>query len=461
MGTRLTYCGFNLVESLLRHSRPQLERFLNRMNHLHLNTLMVQYDYGFKHYKELLLKHCLRDGIQLRLMVFGPRSFYRLAEWHPDMLSRQKDDSLFTDQLECETWPCRFAPGALEQFEYGAEEFFRQLPPEINWVQMRSGDGYNSCRCPQCRQYTVRDNWLPFVAAFIRAGRKVRPEVKLEADVYLKRYELPDDLSVYAGLDAVMYDTFMRYPRYHLGKYSPNIGAMPLLCDGTPPPLSPNEYHGECIRKWCCNYPGKVYVHENIMMQSYYGISQFNTQVMCDDLDFLADAGANGVLYEAFEPGFEFFSHQFEEVARKFNSGKNDYRMGDLEKRLSTHSCPDGLFNINDVPIAENISNPVMRQNFLLRKKLLESGSVEDFRNYASFACENMDTLDTLFIVYNHARQFGMNGKLNFTQVSPETKKMLDSRKLWDYMEAVPEQEHAIDICLQNIIDIINNVRSF
>ena len=108
MGTRLTYCGFNLVESLLRHSRPQLERFLNRMNHLHLNTLMVQYDYGFKHYKELLLKHCLRDGIQLRLMVFGPRSFYRLAEWHPDMLSRQKDGSLFSEQLECETWPCRY-----------------------------------------------------------------------------------------------------------------------------------------------------------------------------------------------------------------------------------------------------------------------------------------------------------------------------------------------------------------
>ena len=104
-------------------------------------------------------------------------------------------------------------PGALEQFEYGAERFFAQLPVEIKYIQMRSGDGYNSCCCPQCRQHTIRDNWQPFVAAFIRAGRKIRPDVKLEADVYLKRYELPSDLSVYAALDSIMYDTFMRYPR--------------------------------------------------------------------------------------------------------------------------------------------------------------------------------------------------------------------------------------------------------
>ena len=124
MGKKISYCGFNMVESLLRHTPEQLEVFLNRMNTLRLNTLMVQYDYGFKHYRELLLQYCSRYGIELRLMVFGPRSFFRLADWNPDMLSRQKDGKLFTDTLECETWPCRYAPGALEQFEYGAERFF-------------------------------------------------------------------------------------------------------------------------------------------------------------------------------------------------------------------------------------------------------------------------------------------------------------------------------------------------
>lgn len=90
MGKKISYCGFNMVESLLRHTPEQLEVFLNRMNTLRLNTLMVQYDYGFKHYRELLLQYCSRYGIELRLMVFGPRSFFRLADWNPDMLSRQK-----------------------------------------------------------------------------------------------------------------------------------------------------------------------------------------------------------------------------------------------------------------------------------------------------------------------------------------------------------------------------------
>lgn len=460
MDNKITCCGFNLVESLLRHDRVQLERFLSRMNTLHLNTLMVQYDYGFNYYKDLLLRYCARSGIQLRLMVFGPRSFFRLADWKPEMLSRQKDGKLFTDTLECETWPCRYAPGALEQFEIGAERFFARLPREIKQVQMRSGDGYNSCCCPRCRCSSVRDNWQPFIAAFARAGRKIRPDVKLEADVYLKRYELPEDLSAYSMMDAVMYDTFMRYPRYHLGKRSPNIGAMPLLLDDKASSLSPNEYHGRQIEKWSRALPGKVYVHENVMMQSYYGISQFNTRVMLDDLDFLANAGVNGVLYEAYELGFSYFAPQFEQVFCKLNGKVGNYRMNELEELLSTHPCPDGLFNISDVAVADHIADPVMRQNFRLRKKLLECGTPEAFRDYAVFACEHADTLDTIFIVYNHARQFSGAGKLDFSHAAPETVKMLAARKLWDYMESLPEPEKAISICLKNIEDIINNVRA-
>ena len=461
MGKKISYCGFNMVESLLRHTPEQLEVFLNRMNTLRLNTLIVQYDYGFKHYRELLLQYCSRYGIELRLMVFGPRSFFRLADWNPDMLSRQKDGKLFTDTLECETWPCRYAPRALEQFEYGAERFFAQLPVEIKYIQMRSGDGYNSCCCPQCRQHTIRDNWQPFVAAFIRAGRKIRPDVKLEADVYLKRYELPSDLSVYAALDSIMYDTFMRYPRRRLNAFSPNQGAMPLLLDDTAPSLSPNEYHGQQILQWSKAFPGKITVHENIMMQSYYGINQFNTRAMLDDLDFFAEAGVNSVLYEAYEPGFRFFAPNFEAAARKFNGIIEDYSMNELEKRLSNHPCPDGLFNITDIDIAANISDPVMRKNFTLRKKLLQSGSPEDFRNYANFACENTDSLDTLFIVYNHARQFIQSGQLDFSGAPAEARKMLAYRKLWDYMENLPEPDKAVATCLRNINYLISNVRSF
>ena len=106
-----TIRGFNPCESLLRHTPEQLRTFIRRMKQLNFNSIIIHYDYGWKRYRELILEECAKAGVEITLMTFGPRTFYRFADWKKDFLARKEDGSFFTEKLECETFPCRFAPG--------------------------------------------------------------------------------------------------------------------------------------------------------------------------------------------------------------------------------------------------------------------------------------------------------------------------------------------------------------
>ena len=50
--------GFNLCESVLRHTPGQLKTFIRRMKVLNFNTLIVQYDYGWRRFGALIRDDC-------------------------------------------------------------------------------------------------------------------------------------------------------------------------------------------------------------------------------------------------------------------------------------------------------------------------------------------------------------------------------------------------------------------
>ena len=77
--TRFPIRGFNMCESLLRHTPDELRRFLRRMKSLNFNTVIIHYDYGWKHYHDIICEECRKSGVDITLMTFGPRTFFSLS----------------------------------------------------------------------------------------------------------------------------------------------------------------------------------------------------------------------------------------------------------------------------------------------------------------------------------------------------------------------------------------------
>ena len=115
--------GFNMCESLLRHSPEQLRTFIRRMKKLRLNTLILHYDYGWKRYQDLLIAECEACGIEIILMTFGPRTFFSYCDWKPQWLAGKEDGTPWTCRLECEPYPCAAHAECLEAYEYGARQW--------------------------------------------------------------------------------------------------------------------------------------------------------------------------------------------------------------------------------------------------------------------------------------------------------------------------------------------------
>ena len=146
--------GFNPCESLLRHTPEQLRCFIRRMKRLKFNSIIIHYDYGWKRYKELILEECRRAGVEITLMTFGPRTFYRYTDWKPEFFAKKEDGGLFTEKLECETYPCRFAPGALEGPR--ASVMARQEKSDVSARQMRKKP---SRRALASAAFSPRQRW--------------------------------------------------------------------------------------------------------------------------------------------------------------------------------------------------------------------------------------------------------------------------------------------------------------
>lgn len=436
--------GFNPCESLLRHTPEQLRRFLRRMKTLDLNTIIIHYDYGWRHYRSLILEECRKAGVEITLMTFGPRTFFRCSEWKKEFSARREDGSFFTEKLECETQPCRFAPGALEAFEAGAAAWLAELPPEIHRVHMRAGDGLEFCRCPRCRTLPIQERWNPFVQRFVEAARKLRPDLKIETDVYICRYDLPEQPEVYEAMDRIMFDTFPRLPAFPLGSSEDVVtrGGMHNVygAKSDSPELTSNTLLLQKLEAWNARFPGKLYVHENVMKQGLVGNFQYCTHSYLEDLETFRSLGLQGVCFEAFEPGYSAFAGLFETLSQAAGGKAPEHIPCELERMVREKRfywvCDDPEFDLTPY-----ISDPVLLKNHQFFQRYYLDGSLKFFRDYVSFALEHDDRLDVLYIGFWQSRYLLKNNKIRFRDLSPEAERMLQSRKLWDFMESLAEAE--------------------
>ena len=434
--------GFNPCESLLRHTPEQLKTFLRRMKELKFNSIIIHYDYGWKYYKDLILEECRNAGVEITLMTFGPRTFYRYTDWKQEFLSRKEDGTFFTDKLECETFPCRFTPGALDAYEEGAAAWLKELPPEIKRVHMRAADGRDYCLCPRCRVMPPEERWDPFIGRFVKAVQETRPDLKIETDVYTRRYDIPADRSAFAAMDRIMFDTFPRVPAFPLGSCDDicTRGHMRRAYGSGKEPenLTANCAMLQKLREWNAAFPGKVYIHENVMKQGFEGNFQYGTASYLEDLKTFHSLGIQGVCFEAFEPGYGAFAQLFETLSRAMLGEEIKYELSEAEKACRKHAMQPEIPG-SRVDLTPYISDPFFLKCHRFHGQSFGRITPQFFRDYVSFALENKERMDCLYIAFRNARNGVKQGTLVFKNLSPEAEKFLNSRKTWDFMEDISQ----------------------
>ena len=455
--------GFNLCESLLRHTPRQIQEFIHRMRQWNLNTLIAQYDYGWNRYHELLIKECVAANIEIILMTFGPRTFFKFSGWKNEYFAKDEDGRPFCHSPECELQPCGSNPEALEAFQYGAKLFFKSLPQQIKHVHMRAGDGYFFCRCPKCKNKSCREQWTPYISAFIDAAAEVAPHLKLEADIYNRRYSIPHDPTPYKKLDQMMFDTFFRNSNFALDAAvgEPLDLQVKGLIDRDEEGLTANRATclvAKRLQQWCNFLPHHIYIHENAMRQGFFGVYQRNTHVMLKDLLFYQKLGVRGVCYEAYEPGFSFFESSFHTLAASMQDTTlaEEYipdRQEKLASEPASNYCRGGW--IQRFPL-DWIEDTVERKLLEFYRRHQSSFDPRNIIDFIRYSLEHRDRLDYLYSGFTLLRMLKQKRPEICPVLSEAEEYFLAHRKPWDFMENLHCDSDPIAVVTGLITSIVN-----
>ena len=448
--------GFNPCESLLRHTPSQLTKFIRRMKDLDFNSIIIHSDYGYTRYRELLEKECQDNGVEITLMVFGPRTFYSLVDWKSSYFAKDENGVPFTKAPECETHPCASNIEAIEAFKLGAERYLSSLPSSVKRLHMRAGDGLLFCRCPKCRVLPEHEQWQVFVEAFVQAAKKVAPHLKLETDLYIKRYSVPKNHEAFGQLDRIMFDTFYRHPFFPIGSPLDQCNRFVMQYaapDGFADSDTPNQYYLKRLEEWNKLYPGKLYIHENVMCQGYFGCPQYNTDVYLEDQKIYQKLGLAGVCYEAYEPGFGLFEKMFYSLAK----GERIDEPSLLEKYLPTTNlkvfCHDLNFPFDDY--LDSYSATIAK--FLCIS--LNGITAKDYQNLVEFEWDNEEKTDPILVGFGAAKNGLAKNVISFDNLSNRATDFLSRRKLWDFMEEIPLTEDPRAVCKEIILELAQKVK--
>ena len=449
-----------MCESLLRHTPQQLCRFLDRMKDLQFNNLIVQYDYGFRHYQEIIREKCEKYNIDVTLMVFGPRSFFKLSDCPAEYFACDENGKPYTASPECETWPCFSSDEAMKYFRRGAEIFLKEhVPSWIKRVHMRSGDGWLVCRCSECRNLMPSVGWHPYIKAFAEILKQVRPDLESESDIYVGRYDTSVDPAEYKDVDCVMYDTFGHHPRIAIGD-NPNAKSnwIPVHGKDTDEFNCNSLYHFDRLTKWANRLPGKIYIHDNTMMQSYSGNFSRNTAVMFKDLALYRKLGLRGVLFEAYEPGYCYFEKHFEHLAKAMLDPAyiENYQPGEIEKKFLNIDLNFSFIDGGTSPELLELLPAEEREFISVCDRGMFNPTVESYQALVDYTIAHQDKVDVSYIGLLAAKRgIRVSKNLDFSAASAEAKRLLSYTKLWDYMEEC--QDHAS--ARNQVIELIKNLR--
>ena len=446
--------GFNPCESLLRHTPEQLRNFLRRMKKLNMNTIIIHYDYGWKRYQKLILEECAAANIKIILMTFGPRTFLNYSSWNKQWFAKDENGNPFCERLECETYPCRFEPECLEAYAHGAKEWLKSLPAQIKHVHMRAADGLMFCQCEKCRKLTDHEKWQPFVDIFADAVMEVRPDLGFETDIYVKRYHIPGNHVPFSNMKNIMYDTFFRNTNFPLGTTGYTDNNFPYaktVYDTDTISITSNEYHLARLKEWTSSFPGKVYIHENAMAQGLHGCFTHATSTFLKDLEIFRELGIQGVCYEAYEPGYANFSSMFELLAKAMNGESVEWKETPMELFRKKNDISFFWDRCNEDDLKRLITDPFMLEHTILYRRSWLNPSLDTAKQYLKFAFDHADILDPIFIGHTLAQTGIRTKEYLFRDPTPEELDFLTRRKLWDFMEDIPEDQEPGEVC-KNIL---------
>ena len=352
----------------------------------------------------------------------------------------------------------------MEHFKRGAEMFLRdKVPGWIKRVHMRSGDGSMTCLCPKCRDIMPSVGWHNYIKAFAQVLKACRPDLESESDIYFGRYDLSVPPEEYSGVDCVMYDTFGHHPRVAIGDNPhPRSNWIPVNVNDRDEFNNNSLYHFDRLSKWAARLPGKIYIHDNTMMQGLVGNFHRNTSVMLKDLELYRRLGLRGVLFEAYEPGYCYFKSHFEVLAQAMIDPEygRKYQPGAVEKAFMDMNMCFSHIDGGTSPELLELLAPEEREYIRVCDGGMVNPTVEGFQKLLDYCIAHQDEVDVCYIGNVAAKRgIKVSKNLEFSHASAEAQKMLSYRKLWDYMEQLPDHSKAREQVIELVKDLRDNVR--
>lgn len=324
--------GLNPCESLARHSPEQIRTLIDRMGRWRMNTIIIHSLYGYRGHRVLIERECAKRGIELVHYTYYNLSFCGAIPRRHFAKARTGEPKPQGDRLLCSDRLCASDPEGLRLYREGVKRFLAEHP-DYDRLLFATSDGYHYCECPACRDLKPIGQWEPF----FRAMKEQAGDRRVEALIYTHRYALPDDLSVMDGVGRVLFDThirnrrepidgsaFTKYPRYPDSQSEADSRAA-----GQPT----NRYLYDRLVDWRGAFAGTLYVFENLMIQSAFGLPWPNTSVYLRDIATFRREGVEGIVYEAYETGIKPFLPIFDRIAEALWEGAPAYAPGPFERR--------------------------------------------------------------------------------------------------------------------------------
>lgn len=444
--------GINVCESLSRHTPKQLSSLLNRLVEWRMNTLVVHPQYGWRRHSVAVRSFCQANDIRLVHYLYTVLAFAKQAP--VELLAVNGEGRPHRRQVECETRLCASNPAALAHFREGARRYFGEQVQPGDEALLATPDGLDFCQCAKCRNMNAIAQWQPFleigVEEILRSGKPLTTHFI----AYIGRFRPPEDMGVFQHIDAVMFDTHLRYRWSPLGtnhamgpieemegKRDPDAGKTPI-----------NRYLLDQLKRWRSVFSGQLYVFENLMIQSCFSLPQPNTQVLLEDQQIFRSLGLDGVIYEAFEPGVAAFTEQIATLAHALEKPDLPYTPNALERicRKSDGAGPIRtrtlvyLFSEAadlDSVLQENLKAPGQLELAKILRQYLQEPTYVLWKEICGVALQNTDVLDWIYITYRMATYLPESERPG--QLTEEQARLFRTPKPWDYLESVEDpHEH-------------------
>jgi len=451
--------GLYPCETLSRHTPEQMRRLIDRMGKWRFNTFVAYTYYGFNEHVALIEEECAKRGIDV--VYYYNTSFQFMRELDaPAHFAKDASGKPFADNLMCISRPCFADPVVKKRMSRAIETFFsKKLPSHHRKLLFAPADGVQVCQCPSCRRMTPMEQWEIIQRSINVSMRRHADDRTQWSQIYVHRYRPPADLSSYDRVDRVFFDTHQRERWHALGQEHDSSPSIEAEVDWAARHTSENVYLFDRINEWRHRVGKPVTVFENLMVQGTYSCGQFNTPILIKDLRVLQDAGVDGMIYEAFEPGMDSFAPEFGHLARAMWDPSYVYQPTQLESWIVNRMTAGR----NDLPenireMANTVVSVLPDFPWNLAKKELGAVHTEYLKRFGRFWADvNAEhAAAVLDHMYAHPERFD-SGFIGFivlrrlyranvlSGLTPAERAYLSYWKLWDFMDEQENPRRAVD----------------